>query len=311
MRFIINRTDSIGDAILLLPMANILRQHYPNSEVYYLGRSYVQSIIAGAKDFTGFINWDQISPDENKASWQHLANYQADVIIHARANQAVAIAAKKANIRMRIGTLHKHYHLLNCNHRINYSRRNSLLHESQLNLKLLAPLNLPTEYSIDELIKRTYFSPPQALEKRFAKLIDTSRFNLILHPGSNGSAREWSPASFLKLIDALTVENYNIFITGTEKESERFSAITEHKRVTNLIAKLDLSQLIAFVNECQGVIAASTGPLHIGAALGKPALGLYGAIPKIHPRRWGPIGKHAEFLLAEHICENCLRKKVI
>jgi ADP-heptose:LPS heptosyltransferase len=49
-----------------------------------------------------------------------------------------------------------------------------------------------------------------------------------------------------------------------------------------------------FIQQADGRLACSTGPLHIPAAVGNRALGLYpGARPQ-NPVRWGPIGIRAE-----------------
>ena len=53
------------------------------------------------------------------------------------------------------------------------------------------------------------------------------------------------------------------------------------------------------------MIAASTGPLHIAAALGKKAIGLFAPMRPIHPGRWKPIGKQANYLVLNIDCSDC------
>ena len=52
-------------------------------------------------------------------------------------------------------------------------------------------------------------------------------------------------------------------------------------------------------------MAASTGPLHIAAALGKVAVGLYAPMHPIHPGRWAPIGEKAGYLVLNKMCNDC------
>jgi ADP-heptose:LPS heptosyltransferase len=47
-----------------------------------------------------------------------------------------------------------------------------------------------------------------------------------------------------------------------------------------------------------GVVAASTGPLHLAALAGTRALGLFSPQRPIHPGRWAPIGPHADVVVA-------------
>lgn len=63
--------------------------------------------------------------------------------------------------------------------------------------------------------------------------------------------------------------------------------------------------MISFIAQIDGVLAASTGPLHIAAALGKHAIGLYAPMRPIHPGRWAPLGKKATFLVKEKYCSKC------
>jgi ADP-heptose:LPS heptosyltransferase len=82
--------------------------------------------------------------------------------------------------------------------------------------------------------------------------------------------------------------------------------LLKHKnRVTDLTGKLSLAELISFINSCDGLVAGSTGPLHIAAALGKRAIGLYAPMRPIFPQRWAPIGKNADYLVLDKQCEAC------
>jgi heptosyltransferase-3 len=42
---LISRTDSIGDVILSLPMAGILKNKFPNATISFLGKNYTRDII--------------------------------------------------------------------------------------------------------------------------------------------------------------------------------------------------------------------------------------------------------------------------
>jgi ADP-heptose:LPS heptosyltransferase len=53
------------------------------------------------------------------------------------------------------------------------------------------------------------------------------------------------------------------------------------------------------------LVAASTGPLHLAAALGIYALGIYPPIRPMHPGRWAPVGEKAKVFVKEKDCEAC------
>src|SRR5580704_654155 len=56
--FIISRTDAIGDVVLTLPVAGVLRSLYPSARIFFLGRSYTEDIINACEHIDGFLNWD-------------------------------------------------------------------------------------------------------------------------------------------------------------------------------------------------------------------------------------------------------------
>jgi len=55
-------------------------------------------------------------------------------------------------------------------------------------------------------------------------------------------------------------------------------------------------------------VAASTGPLHLAAALGIKAIGIYPPIRPMHPERWAPIGEKATFLVKDKECDECRKQ---
>jgi ADP-heptose:LPS heptosyltransferase len=57
---------------------------------------------------------------------------------------------------------------------------------------------------------------------------------------------------------------------------------------------MTLTEFIGFINECDILLACSTGPLHIASILGKTAIGLYTKKRPMHPGRWSPIGQNSK-----------------
>jgi ADP-heptose:LPS heptosyltransferase len=135
--FIISRTDAIGDVVLTLPVAGVLRSLYPSARILFLGRAYTRDIIDACTHIDGFLDWDQLKESSPAAQ---LAATGADTIIHIFPDKTIARAAWKARIPQRIGTTNRLYHWLYCNIRVPLSRKNSPWHEAQLNLRLLGPL---------------------------------------------------------------------------------------------------------------------------------------------------------------------------
>ena len=75
--------------------------------------------------------------------------------------------------------------------------------------------------------------------------------------------------------------------------------------MVDLCGKTSLNDLIQLISHADGLIAGSTGPLHLAANFGIHALGIYPPIQPRHPERWGPIGEKAETLCVQKKCDNC------
>jgi ADP-heptose:LPS heptosyltransferase len=164
------------------------------------------------------------------------------------------------------------------------------------------------DYSLSEIGGFYGLTRLAALPADVEGLLDARRFNLILHPKSRGSAREWGLDNFRRLVDDLPPERYKIFITGTAADGQLLvPLLTEFPTLTDLTGRLSLSELITFISKADGLIAASTGPLHLAAALGIHAMGIYPPIRPMHPGRWAPVGPKAKVFVKALDCEACRR----
>jgi len=58
-----------------------------------------------------------------------------------------------------------------------------------------------------------------------------------------------------------------------------------------------------------GLVACSTGPLHISGILGKTTCGLFSPRKPIHPGRWKALGKDVHIFTHDDNCPICSKKK--
>ena len=303
---ILSRTDAIGDTVLTLPMAGVLRSLYPDCRILFLGRSYTEAVVAACRHIDAFLNWDEWKALPPAEAARAMAATGADTIIHVFPDKRIASLAKRAGLAQRIATTNRPYHWLTCNRLVRLSRKNSDLHEAQLNLRLLVPLGARQLYSLDEIGGLYGLSRLPPLPESVAALPDPDRFNLVLHPKSRGSAREWGLENFAELIRLLPQDRFKVFISGTAAEGALMESLfSEFPFVTDLTGRLSLGELISFISKMDGLVAASTGPLHLAAALGIHALGKYPPIRPMHPGRWGPVGPRAKFFVKNPGCEAC------
>lgn len=302
-KIILSRTDAIGDVILTLPLAAYLKKVFPETQIIFLGKDYTKDIIENCPFVDSFISWNAI--EKNAVS--EFQKINADAILHIFPQSQIAKAASKAGIPIRVGTSHRTYHWNTCNRIISFSRKRSDMHEAQLNFHLLKGLDISYIPELEEFKEINLIEPKQELREDLKEILNNGKFNLILHPGSKGSAREWGVDRFAELIKILPKNKIQIFITGTEKEGLLFrkDLVMPFPHVVDLTGLLSLKDLMLFIKNCDGIVAESTGPLHIGSVLGIHAIGIYPPIRPMHPGRWAPIGKKTKVFVKEKNCSDC------
>lgn len=136
----------------------------------------------------------------------------------------------------------------------------------------LLPLSLPAEEWCDEVF-RTVRTPQVVL----------------LAPTAGWGAKEWPAIRFGYLARELHRLGITVLVNAAPGSADSVaSLVVACSQGRARAVPCNLSQLIALVQRVDLVIAGDSGPLHLAAAVGVPALGLYGPTD---PARTGPWGK--------------------
>lgn len=298
-RLIVSRTDRLGDVVLTLPLLGLLRARHPGLEVVMLVRRYARPIVEASVHVHEVVEW----PDHHEATEagraRLLAATGADAILHVFPRREVAAAARDARIARRIGTARRWFHWLTCTERVNVSRKRSHLHEAELNLRLAAPLLGEAPDTLAGLVPHIGLARTAPLAPALAQRLDTGRFNLLLQPLTGGTVPPWPLEHWAALTRALDPARVRCFVTGTADEGRQLAPwlATLPAHVEDATG-LGLAEMLAFTRAAHGLVAASTGPLHIAAATGIRTLGLYPARSNPLLGRWHPLGAQAEVLTA-------------
>lgn len=307
---LISRTDSIGDVVLTLPVCVWIKKMYPSSRIIFLGDTYTKPIISCLPEVDEIIEWSVLKqmPDSSKVDL--LKSKKIDVCIHVFPRKEIASLARKAKIPFRVGTSHRAFHLLSCNIKLNFSRKNSDFHESQLNFELLKPFGiqeLPSLFEISSWMKS--FQPKKvALPATIASELEKPHKKIILHPRSQGSAQEWQIEKYAIVANEMLQRGFSVFYTGTEQDGVYIrSFIPHHENAKDTTGKLSLEQLVYFISQCDALVACSTGPLHIAGILGLKTIGLFSPKRPIHPGRWKALGENVEIIVNNEKQESKLK----
>jgi ADP-heptose:LPS heptosyltransferase len=291
-KILVIRNDKLGDFMLTWPAFALLKKQYPQSKITALVTPYT-------KDMAERCPWiDDIILDSGDNAFllsKKIKPFQFDVCIALYTQTRTALACFLSRIPVRISPATKLAQIFS-NRTLIQRRSRSEKPEFEYNIDLVkhlsnlrgdAPVAVPSppylkfEPAVITGIRDTY--------KQKNNIADTALL-IIIHPGTGGSAINFSVEQYATLVKAVA-EVLPVFIIITAGPGETQTA----QSLSALIPDIDhdifhsdkgivyFSQFIA----CSDLfISGSTGPLHIAAALNVKTAAFYPARKSATALRW-------------------------
>jgi len=292
---------NLGDVVAALPMAGAIKAACPSAHISFICRCYSAPVAMASQHVDAVLDADQARDDSTI-----LAEARLDVLLNPFPYIDIARSAARVGVPVRVGNLRRGARVRWCNRFVFYGRSRSGLHEAALNLRDLRSLGLRLSPSIGEMARLAGITRIEPLAAEHRSLLAPDRFHLIVHPKTNANAREWPLGHFLTLARMLSSERVQLILTGTAADREIVRAacpeLWGQANVTDAFGRFGLSQLMAFIAAADGLVAASTGPLHLAAVLGIHALGIYSGHAGMTAWRWFPLGPKGEAVQSRGSC---------
>jgi heptosyltransferase-3 len=313
-RFLVIRTDRIGDVVLSTPVLEVLKSSFPGSQVTMMVSPYTIDVVINNPHLDDVIMDDAENRHKGIRGFfllvKEVKKRKFDVGILLRPTLRLALLLFLSGVKYRIGTGFRFYQIL-FNRKVYVHRKKNLRHEAEYNLDLLIPLGITPQ----KILPKVYVSPE---EDEFARQI-LDEFKILpedivvgIHPGSGNSSLNLPAKRFAQVADRLVEEvNAKIIFTGSNKEKELIGFIKSNMRngSFDLAGKTTLRQLASVLKNCDAIIANSTGPMHLASALGTPTVAIFCPIFSAGPTRWGPYGEgHQVILPPVPTCFECKPK---
>lgn len=300
LRLLVVRNDKLGDFMLSWPALKTLKQAQADIHVTVLVPEYTASIAHSCPWVDDVI----IDPGRgaSRAERRHLLNRmhdkQFDAMLTLFSTPRIGWLGWRAGIPMRMAPATKWAQIF-YNHRVLQRRSLSQKPEYEYNvdlaLALLDRLNVQAEAA------RPPFWPMTERTHRQERLSLASACDLSLdrpwwcvHAGSGGSAVNLTPDRYVDLIEKVHAQLgrpvHWLFSAGPGEERTA-DALCEQLSATGIDARRlpacpRLSTLAKMLSATDGLIAGSTGPLHIAGCLDIATVGFYPAKRSATPLRW-------------------------
>jgi len=304
------KLSSLGDVIHALPVARALRHARPQAQITWIVEAREYAILRAHPDL------DRVIPVDTRR-WRRLVRRPAgarevmgklgrlrrrvrlagfDAAIDLQGLLKSGVLTAYTGARLRIGFSASH-----CRERLNVLFTNrrvtpppTAVHVVEQYLCLLRPLGITPGMP-------EFYLPPRPLAERRmddalaeAGLKRTDRI-VALNPGAGRPEKQWPVERFRVLAERLATEaDTRILLLWGPDEVHMAKQIGTGLSARAVLAPpTDLDELTAVLRRVDLMVAGDTGPLHLAAALGTPALGLFGPTSAA---RNGPYGARSRGL---------------
>jgi heptosyltransferase-1 len=310
LRIAIVKLSSLGDVIHALPVARALRRAYPDAHLTWIVEAREHALLRDHPDLDAVLTvdtrrWRRLirRPAGARLVWQTLAGLRAritasrfDVTLDAQGliKSGLLTASTRAPVRIGFSPswCGEWPNSLFTNRHVTPPREAE--HVVEQYLALLAPLGViesQPEFHIparpDAERRMESFLAAQGVERR--------DLLVALNPGASREDKRWPVPHMRRLAERLSVEpGVRVLLLWGPGEIDMAREIESALPGKVILAPAtDLDELTALLRRSMLLVASDTGPLHLGAALGTPCLGLYGPTPA---RRNRPYGRHCRGL---------------
>ena len=309
-RILVIRGGAIGDFILTLPAIAALRNQFPEAHLEVLGYPHIaQLALAG-----GVV--DRVQPIEARG----LAGFFA-----ARGELDAAMADYFARFDIVVSYLFDpdlifqtnvaqcaRAQFIQCPHRPNEAER---IHATQVYLKPLERLAIFAADPVPRLVVAQASVPAGSGSIPAPRLCSPDNTSLgrdaqatrrleacatlALHPGSGSEKKNWPEQNWAGLMQRLVAEtSAKLLIVGGEAEGEKLERLAKllPKERVEVARSIPLAELAVQLGKCAGFIGHDSGISHLAAAVGVPALVLWGgSIEEV----WRPQGERVVIVREE------------
>jgi heptosyltransferase-2 len=299
----------VGDMVMAQCLFKLLKQHDPQVIIDVLASAWSLPLLARMPEVSSAIvmplGHGQLGLRERYRLGKQLRAHQYDQAIVLPNSFKSALVLWWAKIPRRTGWRGEmRYFVLNDVRRLDKARY-PLMIERFMALGLEPDEPLRPDYPLPEL-QISADSQKAALAKHQITYPDSPV--LALCPGAEfGPAKQWPAEYYAEVARKKLQEGWQVWIFGSPKDNaiaEKILQMTE-QRSLNLAGKTQLEEAVDLLSLATVVVSNDSGLMHIGAALRKPLVAIYGATsPAFTP----PLHKEAKILSLKLECQPCFQR---
>ncbi|HLP18495.1 MAG TPA: glycosyltransferase family 9 protein [Bacteroidota bacterium] len=294
-RILVIKLRAIGDVLLSTPVLENLRAHYPAAVIDVLTEKFAADVIRLNPFINSVIAFDR-KTESSLSLIRRVRQGRYTIVFDLFCNPRTALLTFLSGARTRVGFP---FRFRGYAYNKKVTARRSEVHNVDFNLDALRALSIPVATRLP-----LFPLDPEAVrfaEEWFAQL--PNRNAVGINAGGGWVTKRWRVEHFAELADRVLDELHVsiVLFWGPGEEADALALQRLMKHPAMLLPKTTLQQSAACIKQCSYFISNDSGPMHIGAALGVPTLGIYGPT---NPFVQGPFGTKSEWVRNEAL--SCL-----
>jgi heptosyltransferase I len=307
LRLLIVKTSSIGDVIHALPIAEIIKTHYPDAFLGWVVRNRCSALLDG----NPFVDRTYVMPDRPSTSelfeiGRKMRSDQYDVAFDMQGLLLSGVVTKLTAAKRRVGLdLNREGNRLFLSEASVPAREDRDRHAVDILRGFLPAIGIPADVKWPRL---RYLADGQILPGEIAT-INRGKGVIALNVGASSVYKQWHADRWSDLARRVFENGYAPIVIGGPNDAEAAAKIVSGSGIgdalINLAGKTSLRSLAAVLASCDLLVSADTGPLHLASGIGTPVVALFGPT---NPLRTGPYGDRNVVIWKKLPCSPCYRK---
>lgn len=278
-KFLLIQTAFIGDVILTLPLAQLLKKNYPESKIDFLTIGRSSEVLKNHPDISSIIIYEKHTQDKGLTGLSRIIKkvkqneYQVAIIPHRSIKSA--LIAFLAGIQRRIGFNRSAGKFL-LTDIIQYENN---IHEIERNLNLVKNI---CEIPQGKIFPKVYPDEKdiKVIDKIFHEYKIYNYEKLIcVAPGSVWNTKMWTKEGYIELINDLISKDFIVFLIGSKTDyslCENIRKCVKKVGVINLAGELSILQSAKLIERSAILISNDSAPVHLATAVGTPVIAIFG-----------------------------------
>jgi ADP-heptose:LPS heptosyltransferase len=275
MRFLLSRTDALGDLIVSLPVMARILSRMPDAQVHWLVQPYTAPVLAGLPGVTAVHH-----RTDDRALAELMATLGFDAVLNlGHRDPQVITAARQAGVPIRVARS-RGRQIWQASHVLWKGRYGSGRHESMNVMDFLTPWGCQGGAPVLPELPLSEAERQQGRDDLSPGADGRPLLGLVLRGSGSGAypSQEW----WDRALPVLAAAGWRTQVLSPPE--------------AGTLPAADLRGLMGRLRACTAVAGPSTGPVHLAAALGVPVVCLMGLRTHHGPDRWTPLGRRVQVL---------------